>query len=76
MESATQKQCDVVKAINEKVATRIDGAVQARRQKRQREDEKTFEQVSNAIDRTMDAFVAQKRATCYVGMDGQLTYKR
>ena len=76
MESATQKQCDAVKAINEKVATRVDGAVQARRQKRQREDKKTFEQVSNAIDRTIDAFMAQKRATCYVGMEGQATYKR
>ena len=76
MESATQKQCDAVKAINEKVATRVDGAVQARRQKRQREDKKTFEQVSNAIDRTIDAFMAQKRTTCYVGMEGQESYKR
>ena len=76
MESATQKQCDAVKAINEKVATRIDGAVQAWRQKRQRDDEQPFEQVSNAIDRTLDAFMARKRATCHVGMEGQPTYKR
>ena len=73
---ASSAELTAVKKINANAVAHVEEAAKARHQKRLRGEEQTFQQISAGIERTLDAYMKQKRAACYVGMDFQPIYKR
>ena len=66
--NASDKMLDAVRQVNASVAAHVEAAAKARRQKRRRDEEQTFQPISDGIERALDAYMARKRAVCYVGM--------
>ena len=73
---ASDKERSAVEEVNKIAAAQMESACKARKRACKRKKKQTFREISDAIDRNMDAYFAEKRATCYAGMPFQPTYRR